>query len=152
MFLQIFKESHILDANNNIQIANPTYMVCWTYLHFLHLNKLFNIKRKLLVISSTQGSTVQEESSMALLFSSQKKKQISMALLGNYWSTSTPSSEVQHWIPSQICYKECELVCVCLDFLKPKTRINKKVDKKMHFGLRQNASLIRAEFMDLWGP
>ena len=23
------------------------------------------------------------------------------------------------------------LVCVCLDFLKPKTRINKKVDKKM---------------------
>ena len=27
MLLQIFKESHILDANNNIQIANPTYML-----------------------------------------------------------------------------------------------------------------------------
>jgi len=27
MFLQVFKESHILDTNNNIQIANPTYMV-----------------------------------------------------------------------------------------------------------------------------
>ena len=25
----------------------------------------------------------------------------------------------------------CPLVCICLDFLKPKTRINKKVDKKM---------------------
>ena len=46
------------------------------------------------------------------------------------------------------------LVCVCLDFLKPKTRINKKVDKKMRFkklrfGLRQKASPKRAEFMDL---
>ena len=73
MFLQIFKESQILDTNNNIQIANPTYMLCWTYSHFLHLNKLLNI-RKLLVISSTQGPTVQDESSVALLFYSQKKK------------------------------------------------------------------------------
>ena len=57
----------------------------------------------------------------------------------------------------------CPLVCICLDFLKPKTRINKKVDKKMclaepktqlffkklRFGLSQNTSPKRAEFMDL---
>ena len=99
MFLQIFKKSQILDTNNNIQIANPTYMLCWTYSHFLHLNKLLNI-RKLSVISSTQGPTVQDESSVALLFSSQKKKKKkkrSMALLGAYWSILTPSSEVQHF-------------------------------------------------------
>ena len=41
------------------------------------------------------------------------------------------------------------LVCFCLDFLKPKTRINKKVDKKMRFGLKQKPSPKRAEFMDL---
>ena len=26
----------------------------------------------------------------------------------------------------------CPLVCICLDFLKPKTRINEKVSNKMH--------------------
>ena len=96
MFLQIFKKSQILDTNNNIQIADATYMVCWTYSHFLHLNKLLNIW-KLLVISSTQGSTIQDESSMALLFSSHQIKKGSTALLGNYWSILTPSSEVQHF-------------------------------------------------------
>ena len=44
---------------------------------------------------------------------------------------------------------ETAKVCVCLDFLKPKMRINKKVGNKMRFGLRQNTRPKRASFMDL---